>query len=93
MTMFPELRAGIGVSAGQAVAGYIGDRQRYEYTVIGDPVNEAARLCEVAKQCGGVVASGRAISRANEFEAARWRIIESRSLRGRETPTDIAVPR
>jgi adenylate cyclase len=89
----PKIRAGIGVSAGQAVAGYIGDRQRYEYTVIGDPVNEAARLSEVAKQCGGVVASGRALTSATESEAARWRIIESRTLRGRATPTDIAVPR
>jgi adenylate cyclase len=89
----PEIRAGIGVSAGQAVAGYIGERQRYEYTVIGDPVNEAARLSEVAKQCGGVAASGRALTGATKSEAARWRIIESRTLRGRETPTDIAVPR
>lgn len=89
----PEIRVGIGVSAGQAVAGYIGARQRYEYTVIGDPVNEAARLSEVAKQCGGVVASGRALAQATESESARWRIIKSETLRGRETPTDIAVPR
>ena len=46
----PELDAGIGVSAGPAVAGNIGAEQRFEYTVIGDPVNEAARLCELAKR-------------------------------------------
>ncbi|MGV7846687.1 adenylate/guanylate cyclase domain-containing protein, partial [Mycobacterium kansasii] len=39
-----EIRAGIGVSAGTVVAGNVGESRRYEYTVIGDPVNEAARL-------------------------------------------------
>ena len=39
----PRLAAGIGVSSGMAVAGNIGDPRRYEYTVVGDPVNEAAR--------------------------------------------------
>ena len=37
-----------------------GDVPRYEYTVIGDPVNEAARLTELARAVPGrLVASGR----------------------------------
>jgi len=40
---------GVGVSAGRAIAGHIGAQARFEYTVIGDPVNEAARLTELAK--------------------------------------------
>jgi adenylate cyclase len=88
-----DIAAGIGVSAGEAVAGNIGDTRRYEYTVIGDPVNEAARLTEVAKELdGGVVASGAALSRAGE-EAQCWEVVESRVLRGREADTDLAVPR
>ncbi|MDD7919659.1 adenylate/guanylate cyclase domain-containing protein [Actinomycetospora callitridis] len=88
-----DISAGIGVSAGEAVAGNIGDTRRYEYTVIGDPVNEAARLTEVAKELdGGVVASGAALSRAGE-EAQRWEVVESRVLRGREVDSDLAVPR
>ena len=45
----PECKAGIGVTAGKAVAGNVGAKERFEYTVIGEPVNEAARLCELAK--------------------------------------------
>lgn len=44
----PECQAGIGVAAGQVVAGNVGAHERFEYTVIGEPVNEAARLCELA---------------------------------------------
>jgi adenylate cyclase len=87
-----DTKFGIGVSAGIAAAGYVGDPTRYEYTVIGDPVNEAARLTEVAKGAGGVVASGAALSRAEQSEAANWQILESQILRGRDTATDIAVP-
>lgn len=40
----PEIDFGIGISAGVALAGNVGAENRLEYTVIGDPVNEAARL-------------------------------------------------
>jgi adenylate cyclase len=85
--------AGIGVSAGPAVAGNIGDARRYEYTVIGDPVNEAARLCDVAKSLPGhLAASDAAITRAGETEAARWAEVDVVRLRGRQRVTHVHAP-
>jgi len=43
------IAVGIGVSAGEAVAGTVGTADRMEYTVIGDTVNLAARLESNAK--------------------------------------------
>jgi adenylate cyclase len=89
----PEIRAGIGVSAGRVVAGNIGAARRFEYTVIGDPVNEAARLTELAKsRPERVLASEAAIRRAHPQEAARWHLGETLRLRGRSAPTVLAAP-
>jgi adenylate cyclase len=86
--------AGIGVSAGPAVAGNVGAQERFEYTVIGDPVNEAARLCELAKQWPErLLASQAVLRRAAADEADRWELRDSIVLRGRDEPTLVAVPR
>jgi adenylate cyclase len=89
----PELRAGVGVSGGTAVAGYVGAEERLEYTVIGDPINEAARLTEVAKETPALTAAARRlVERASPEERARWRLDHEETLRGRGEPTGVMVP-
>ena len=88
-----ELDAGIGVAFGTVVAGNVGTAERYEYTVIGDPVNEAARITELAKQRGGrVLASADTLERAAEDESGRWQFVHETTLRGRTRPTRLAEP-
>lgn len=88
-----DLDVGIGIAAGRAVAGNVGHARRLEYTVIGDPVNEAARLSDAAKQRAvPVLASMRAVEAASAAEAERWRADEDVVLRGRQEPTRLAAP-
>ena len=90
----PQADFGIGVSAGAAVAGNIGAAERFEYTVIGDPVNEASRLTELAKRDDGrVLASGAALELAQDGERRCWREGDRVELRGRSTETLVARPR
>jgi adenylate cyclase len=87
------LQAAIGVCAGPVVAGHVGTESRFEYTVIGDPVNTAARLCELAKTVPGkVLADGDVVARAGG-EAGAWEACGDAVLRGRTASTALARPR
>lgn len=88
-----ELDAGIGVTAGQVVAGHIGGEDRFEYTVIGDAVNTASRLTDLAKDTRGrVLTNSSTLELANEEERARWTTMKSIELRGRNKMTQLARP-
>ncbi|OBK40838.1 cyclase [Mycobacterium sp. 1245111.1] len=89
----PHVDFGIGVSAGPVFAGNIGAENRYEYTVVGDPVNEAARLADLAKTLNHrIVCSSAAIERADAAERRHWVSDSETVLRGRTESTQIWTP-
>ncbi|TKJ18525.1 hypothetical protein A6V29_11580 [Blastococcus sp. CCUG 61487] len=89
-----EVDVGVGVACGPVWAGQVGAASRLEYTVIGDPVNEAARLTELAKDHPGrVVASESSVQAALAEEREHWTPDAEVSLRGRDEVTRTWVRR
>ena len=52
----PAIHCGIGLNTGELVAGYMGSTRSMSYTVVGDVVNTASRICSIAAP-GHVVVS------------------------------------
>lgn len=82
-----EVMLRIGINSGQMLAGVLGTQQRMEYTVVGDSVNLASRLCGEAE--GGQIiiteeVYGQLLAQ-NKVVAHKHRQIR---VRGKETPID-----
>jgi adenylate cyclase len=77
---------GCGCNAGSAVMGNMGSKNRLDYTVIGDVVNLAARLCGIAKP-GQIIAPIEMVDSFEiEFPTIRLKPV---SIKGRSQPVEI----
>lgn len=89
----PDLDAGVGVATGPAVVGHVGTEHRLEYTVIGEPVNVAARLTVAAKERPGrVLTTVGALGAASAAEARCWRPAGVVDLKGLPAGVPVAEP-
>lgn len=66
----PDIKIGIGINTGSLVAGYIGSSQTMSYSVIGDTVNTASRLCAAARQGQIIISQNTGESIGGLFELA-----------------------
>ena len=72
---------GIGLSTGQVAAALLGSHDRVEYTVVGDTVNLAARLCDAARPAGSTVASAVTVSRSGRADG--YELLPAFQVKGR----------
>lgn len=79
---------GIGLSTGEVAAALLGSAERLEYTLVGDIVNLAQRLQDLARPAGTTVASEATLGACGDRVTASgpWEPLGPQEVKGRATP-------
>ena len=83
----PAVQLRIGINTGQMLAGVLGTAKRMEYTVVGDSVNLASRLCHEAEP-GDIIVSHEVYDSLASDKQVLARRHKSIRIRGKEKPVD-----
>jgi adenylate cyclase len=86
--MHQALRVGIGINSGDCVVGNFGSDLRFDYSVLGDPVNVASRLEGQSRVYGFDILVGDATARAVEGRVALLELDRLR-VKGKDEPERI----
>ena len=88
-----ELRVGIGVNSGRVVVGTIGGGGRLDFTVIGDPVNTAARVEAATRETGDDILITDATREYLDGSSSEWEERPAVTLKGKSRTTGLYAPR
>ncbi len=100
----PPIHIGIGINTGALVAGYIGSTRTMSYSVIGDTVNTAARLCSAAGPGQTIISENTHELVRHEFKVSKLDPIRAKGIsrplqifnvleRDTSVPTDLTAAR
>lgn len=85
-----QLSVGIGINTGDAVVGNMGSDKRFDYTVLGDSVNLAARLEGQTKEYGVFyMFTKQTLDSLRNYKTEELAFIDRISVKGQTAPVDI----